>query len=335
MASAQRDHWSYVVLHSLLLSLVLCRKGTFADKNKYYHTSTLCVRERYHPLYKKIDGAVLTSESEDNLDCVITFQTDSILQKFMLRFERLALDCYDHLYIFDGAHAFGNHRADLSCRSTRADFGTIYTQSNYVTLKYVTDGRSPPGNGFQLIITAIRESPVGCRDFHCMNDHCIPQDLKCDEVNHCGDNSDETAHAQCIDESQGGRILGIGVTVFISGVITIVLSFFISAVGITICLCRRRHSRGSRSGAPGGGPVVSGNHATPQQDGGFLHGASSHPALAPGQSPYPSQSRFGGGGDRLGEKPPPYPGGGGGGMYHPTGTIGYDSPQENFYYPTK
>lgn len=66
-------------------------------------------------MYKKIDGTVLTSEGEDNLECIITFQTDTILQRFMLRFERLALDCNDHLYIFDGAHAFGHYKVNY-CR---------------------------------------------------------------------------------------------------------------------------------------------------------------------------------------------------------------------------
>ncbi len=57
-----------------------------------------------------MDGAVITSKSEDNLDCIITFQTDTILQRFMLRFEKLALDCNDHLIIYDGAHALGHHK---------------------------------------------------------------------------------------------------------------------------------------------------------------------------------------------------------------------------------
>ena len=35
-------------------------------------------------------------------------QTETILQRFMLRFEQLQLDCNDHLYIYDGAHAIGN-----------------------------------------------------------------------------------------------------------------------------------------------------------------------------------------------------------------------------------
>ncbi|KAF8774691.1 hypothetical protein HNY73_017216 [Argiope bruennichi] len=181
-------------------------------------------------MYKKIDGTVLTSEGEDNLSCVLTFQTDTILQRFMLRFERLALDCNDHLYIFDGAHAFVEQlrissvlydqidhllfEADLSCRSTRADVGTIFTQSNFVTLKYVTDKWTQPGNGFKLVITTFKDSPVGCRDFLCMNSFCITPDLTCDGVNHCGDNSDETSHASCIDDTSGNEILGMAAGAF-------------------------------------------------------------------------------------------------------------------------
>jgi len=61
-------------------------------------------------LYRKIDGAVITSQNERELDCAITFQTHSILQRFMLRFDQLQLDCNDHLYIFDGAHAVGSYK---------------------------------------------------------------------------------------------------------------------------------------------------------------------------------------------------------------------------------
>lgn len=55
-------------------------------------------------------GAVLWSQNERNLDCVVTFQTHSILQRFMLRFDMLQLDCNDHLYIYDGSHAVGTHK---------------------------------------------------------------------------------------------------------------------------------------------------------------------------------------------------------------------------------
>lgn len=73
----------------------------------------LCKNHFLQQLYRKIDGAVLKSRNERNLDCVITFQTDSILQRFMLRFDELSLDCNDHLYIYDGAHAVGQHKVSV------------------------------------------------------------------------------------------------------------------------------------------------------------------------------------------------------------------------------
>lgn len=57
----------------------------------------LCKNHFLRQLYRKIDGAVLLSQNERELDCVITFQTHSILQRFMLRFDTLSLDCNDHL----------------------------------------------------------------------------------------------------------------------------------------------------------------------------------------------------------------------------------------------
>ena len=94
------------------------------------HISALCLRERVHPLSKKIDGAVITSKAENNLDCTITFQTDTILQKFMLRFEKLALDCNDHLYIYDGAHTIGNHKVCVHF------FSVIFFSFSFIASKF-------------------------------------------------------------------------------------------------------------------------------------------------------------------------------------------------------
>ncbi|KAH9420438.1 hypothetical protein DERP_014057 [Dermatophagoides pteronyssinus] len=181
----------------LFLISILFDYSKFVHCDRNHHISALCLRERVHPLSKKIDGAVITSKAENNLDCTITFQTDTILQKFMLRFEKLALDCNDHLYIYDGAHTIGNHKADLSCRSTRTEVGTIYTQSNFLTLRYQTDAYSKADNGFRLIITAYKDSKNYCREHRCANQYCISRDLVCDGVNHCGDNSDEHYYVHC------------------------------------------------------------------------------------------------------------------------------------------
>ena len=59
---------------------------------------------------RTVDGVVLESRDERDEECVITFKTESILEKFILKFDRLHMDCHDHLYIYDGAHATGAYR---------------------------------------------------------------------------------------------------------------------------------------------------------------------------------------------------------------------------------
>lgn len=83
-----------------LISAIFLSACLFAD-----YMQSLCKNHFLQQLYRKIDGAVLWSQNERNLDCVITFQTHSILQRFMLRFDMLQLDCNDHLLVYDGAHA--------------------------------------------------------------------------------------------------------------------------------------------------------------------------------------------------------------------------------------
>ncbi|KAG8196203.1 hypothetical protein JTE90_007930 [Oedothorax gibbosus] len=267
--------WSHVLLWCLIL--VLCGNGVLSDNNKYYHTSALCLHETEQALYKRVEGgAVVTSESERNVRCVVTFQTDSILQRFMLRFEHLALDCDDHLFVFDGAHEYGNYKYDLSCRSTRTEVGTIFTQGNYVTLKYITDNKSLPGNGFRLIVTAVKRPNTGCTTFRCLNDLCISKNLTCDGVNHCGDNSDETSQANCADETATKQILGLNFGTFVSLALGTFLICCVCVVAVIACVfrkeARQRQLDNTRS-------VVVGQ--------------------------YPTEPSFS---SRLEEKPPPYPG---------------------------
>lgn len=142
----------------------------------------LCRNHFLTQVYRKIEGATIWSQNERNLDCVNTFQTNSILQRFMLRFDMLQLDCNDHLYIFDGAHATGTAKVscfsmiyiiwssftfnylqwncfqyDLSCRNTKQTVGAIFTQTNFITLQYRTDGWGTDTNGFKLVITAVKD----------------------------------------------------------------------------------------------------------------------------------------------------------------------------------
>lgn len=190
-------------------------------------------------IYRKTEGAVLWSQNERNLDCTLTFQTHSILQRFLVRFDALQLDCNDHLYVYDGAHATGNAKVyssdlftvsiliselclqmDISCRNTKQSVGNIITQSNFLTLKYVTDGWGTDSNGFKMVVTAIKNisksfkshkshsykwhfntysiADHSCKEFRCKSsEFCISADLVCDSINHCADGTDESPYSLC------------------------------------------------------------------------------------------------------------------------------------------
>ena len=57
--------------------------------------SELCTKSEKHNFLsnipKPIDGAVVISSNERDVDCVVTFQTESILERFMIRFDDLKI----------------------------------------------------------------------------------------------------------------------------------------------------------------------------------------------------------------------------------------------------
>ncbi|CAB3248087.1 unnamed protein product [Arctia plantaginis] len=162
------------------------------------YMDSLCKDHFLQRQYRKVDGGVLWSRNERNLDCTVTFQTHSILQRFMLHFDLLQLDCNDHLYVYDGAHATAPPKADLSCRNTKQQVGALFTRSNFVTLKYVTDNWGTDANGFRLVITAVKDPKHGCKEFRCkQREFCVSADLTCDGVDHCADGSDEDTAVLC------------------------------------------------------------------------------------------------------------------------------------------
>lgn len=147
----------HLVYYVLTIVHLISRSRVLGEHNKRFHMSTICMKEKYTPLSKQVDGAVITSSRDENMNCTLTFQTEYASQSFMLRFEDLRLDCHDHLYVYDGDGSAGQAKVNLSCRSTREENGRIFLHSNYVTLKYQTDHWSQPGDGFSLVITAIRD----------------------------------------------------------------------------------------------------------------------------------------------------------------------------------
>ncbi|XP_025422543.1 uncharacterized protein LOC112692184 isoform X2 [Sipha flava] len=226
-------------LLAVALTLLLAQ-GALAEKNKFYEMQTICKTHFLQQVYRKIEGAVLDSQNERNLDCVTTFQTHSILQRFMIHFDRLQLDCNDHLFIFDGAHAVGAHKADITCSSTKQSVGVIFTRTNFVTLKYVTDSWGTRVNGFRLIITAFKDPFHNCREFKCQTlSHCISNDLVCDNINHCPDGTDEMTTPTCQGASSF-TLLGINITILVVASLVVVSILGVCVIVLTVyCICYR------------------------------------------------------------------------------------------------
>ncbi|XP_042206961.1 uncharacterized protein LOC121860792 [Homarus americanus] len=267
---------------SLLLVIATRLALANSNANMFYAVPDLCQDTFLKQHNRMIEGAVVVSEGERNVKCVVTFQTDSILQRFMLRFERLQLDCNDHLFIYDGAYDMGAHKADLSCRNTLQNVGTMYTQTNHVTLRYVTDQWGPKENGFKLLITAFKDKKHTCLHFRCeTTNFCVDRELTCDGVNHCGDGSDESTNLARCPPMPLWEVLGVSGALLITIVASV--AFLCCACGVTVVVCVYRRNRAL--------------HRPPPQ---------TQPAY-----PLEAGGRFGTNGTfgtLLVEKPPPYPG---------------------------
>lgn len=52
---------------------------------------------------------------------------------------------------------FSLTQVDLTCRNTKQAVGALFTRTNFVTFKYVTDGWGTDSNGFKMVITAVKD----------------------------------------------------------------------------------------------------------------------------------------------------------------------------------
>ena len=106
------------------------KSKTNLPTNETFHfvsvtVSELCTKSEKHNFLsnipKPIDGAVVISSNERDVDCVVTFQTESILERFMIRFDDLKIDCNDKLVIYDGAHAIGKFMVSWDSEKSKVD----------------------------------------------------------------------------------------------------------------------------------------------------------------------------------------------------------------------
>lgn len=159
--------------------------------------SQLCAGKSQFPVTKRIEGAVLSSNADADVNCTITFKTKSTQQHFVIRFEELKLGCDDHLKMFDSDLDYGQPSIkDFSCRDSLANVPTIKTTSTFLTMRFSSDSKTKAGDGFRLVATAVFDIPMwDCPPEYslCRNQLCISKSLFCDDINHCIDNSDESS----------------------------------------------------------------------------------------------------------------------------------------------
>ncbi|PIK41699.1 putative dorsal-ventral patterning tolloid-like protein 1 [Apostichopus japonicus] len=108
------------------------------------------------------------------------------------------------------------------------DRGHYTTSSNHVTVKFI---RMRNGNnnhqGFKFTYVLFYEDPYGCDEgyFMCSNERCIAEELVCDGLNHCDDNSDEEPHA-C---GEGFSAVWV--------IVIVILVIFLGPCCFCICIC--------------------------------------------------------------------------------------------------
>lgn len=269
---------------AVLLLAAVMPKTSLALKNELLSISTLCPRHQQSFLSSipnSIDGAVLESHNERDVECVTTFATESILKRFMVRFERLQIDCNDMLYIYDGAHAIGAHKANLSCEKTIHTFGTdgvLFTRTNFLTLKYRTDSWGTDAHGFKLIITAFKDAEKsGCRrGFQCDSGICIDNQLVCDNVDHCGDGADER-HSQFCSPVGFPNWMN-GADPLVSVTISAALGIIVVGMAIAYLINKWRRKDDARNEALNGGAI--GLHPV-RGSGGFMMRSSAATRMEP------------------------------------------------------
>lgn len=138
---------------------------------------------------------------------------------------------------------------DFSCRDNLASVTMIKTTGTFLTMKFSSDSRTKPGDGFRLVATAVFDVPMwDCPPEYslCRNQLCISKSLFCDDINHCTDNSDESSCSSRIgiggSGAGGGSIFSGELTLSNALGLLVVLVFVIFTcvvIFIAAIYCRR------------------------------------------------------------------------------------------------
>ncbi|XP_071084588.1 neuropilin and tolloid-like protein 2 [Haliotis cracherodii] len=131
-----------------------------------------------------------------DVSCTYTV-TVAANKRVLAKFQRFDFEkehngsCVDYINLFDGSDV---HQTKLNAKPLCGTIlpGSTISSRNTITASFVTDS-SGTARGFALLFTAIYNGTCASGDFSCNNSLCIANDLQCNGLDQCGDNSDEAA----------------------------------------------------------------------------------------------------------------------------------------------
>ncbi|XP_074646015.1 uncharacterized protein LOC141902267 [Tubulanus polymorphus] len=284
---------------TLFLSECICKKTQI-----YYMDGVDCSDIKY------LGGATVLSHRPDtqyytnNNECTMTFKAENKNWKIMLQVLEIDIPdimpyhnlCNDALYVYDSdkvgtamKEAGGNRGL---CGTKLPQTLTVFSSGPYLTVAFRTDTSGPRGKGFKLIVTAIsndyRKHKSCGNNFKCDNQWCIDEDLKCDNVDHCGDNSDEAVNIKDTNILSKFMSLGFTATIAISVGSIVVFVVFVATIICCCCRCTRRPPDvNAPTNTPPTLPVTNGN-AYPKQQEHVFGPMYTHQGYHPMQPVYPN-----------------------------------------------
>ncbi|XP_006813103.1 uncharacterized protein LOC102804233 [Saccoglossus kowalevskii] len=313
-------YWS--ALRLSLLSLTLVWTHGFEFQTTYLQDSSQPYKCKHNISYTT--GEVFSHQGvqektyQENMDCSVIIHTE-IGQRINIRFDFFDLssmyntvsnECSssgDRVHIYDTGDLMtiriGVGTPQVTLCGAMGKFPDDYQSSgNVVTLRFISDKKKSADLGFKFIYTSFYtpgEPEAEC--FTCEdNSMCVSQDLVCNGVNNCNDDSDES-DTTCNEAppgifALGVGVLGIGVVAIVGATIGVV--FLIILIVCIVCCCRLRKSgNGSHNNNTASRPTSYPNHSN------HNHNSHSHspiprypnahaPPPPPSTSPYPSLAGY-------------------------------------------
>ncbi|XP_050399612.2 uncharacterized protein LOC126816865 [Patella vulgata] len=260
--------------------------------------------------YRKNSNSVYSH----NIECQVTFKAENDDWRLMLRIIELDIPdrstsgiCNDALYVYDESSIYTRAMEEAGgnaglCGNILPP--TLYSTGQYLTVHFRTNSEGPSGRGFKFIITAFSEDYLKYEtcgsQFQCDNKWCVDLDLVCDNIDHCGDYSDETGdgRAKCRQQDNGllSRFLSLGVTASIAITVGSIVIVIACIVALVCCcrktLCKKRPDSGVTTTATtvvaNGSTPAPNNVQGPRTGGPFSNHGYTHQGYYPMQPVYPT-----------------------------------------------